>query len=183
MGNRTRLDEEAHMLTAGSAARCPARGVRRWISRAGGAVMVFTPVAGVGVLLAPLAAASPAPDVAQAVASARAGAQCGPLRYNPVVEHAAEIVNRSTYDYLKHTAKSVPIEEPHPTAIMKDLGIGAGKVLSLKDSSEKEADAIKGMLLQGYAAWPDCSYTDFGVSLLHEEQTGYFLVIVVLVGE
>jgi hypothetical protein len=145
--------------------------------------MVFTQVTGIGVSLAPLAAANPAPHVAQAVTSARAGTQCGPLRYDPVVEHAAEIVNRSTYDYLNHTAKNVPIEEAHPTAIMKDLGIDAGKVLSLKGASEKEADAIKGLLLQGYAAWPDCSYTDFGVSLLHVEQTNYFLVVVVLVGK
>lgn len=135
-----------------------------------------------GLSLAGPAAAEPAPEVQQAVAAARGAASCGSLRYNPTVEQAADIVNRSTYAYLDHTAENVPADDPHPTAIIKDLGINAGHVYSLQGAARNETDAIKGLLLEGRKVIPDCSYTDFGVSLLHEEQSGYILAVVVLVG-
>jgi hypothetical protein len=133
-------------------------------------------------VLAPPAVADPAPEIQQAVVAVRSSASCGPLNYNPTVEHAADIINRSTYTYLNHTAQNVPADDPHPTAIVKDLGINARNVLSLQGAGHSEADAIKGVLLEGRAAIPDCSYTDFGVSLLHEEQTDFTLAVVVLVG-
>lgn len=143
--------------------------------------MTVVPIV-LGVLLAAPAAADPAPEVEQAVVAARSTASCGPLNYNPTVEHAADIVNRSTYTYLNHTAQNVPADDPHPTAIVKDLGITARNVLSLQGAGHTEVDAIKGVLLEGRNAIPDCSYTDFGVSLLHEEQSDYVLAVVVLVG-
>jgi hypothetical protein len=156
---------------------------RRWMALAGHAVAALTPVLGAAVLLAPTAAADPAPEIAQAVVSARGTASCGTLRYNPTVEHAADIVNHSTYGYLDHTAQNVPADGRNPTAIVKDLGIDASKVLSLQGAAQNEADAIKGVLLEGHDAIPDCSYTDFGVSLLHEQESGYALAVVVLVGK
>jgi hypothetical protein len=137
---------------------------------------------GLGGFLAVPAAADPAPDLAQAVNSARGSAQCGSLRYDPRVEHAAEIINRSTYDYLNHTAQNVPADNPHPTAIVKDLGIEGTKSYALQGASQNEGDAIKGLLLQGYQVIPDCAYTDIGVSLLYEETSGFYLVVAVLVG-
>jgi hypothetical protein len=134
------------------------------------------------VLLAPSAVAQPAPELAQVVTVVRSSSPCPPLNFNPTVEHAAEIVNQSTYAYLNHTAENVPADDPHPTAILKDLGINSSRALSLQGAAHDEAGAIKGVLLQGRNAIPDCSYTDFGVSLLHEEQTNYFLAVVVLVG-
>ncbi|CQD06672.1 hypothetical protein BN000_01328 [Mycobacterium europaeum] len=116
------------------------------------------------------------------MAAARGSAACGPLRYSPTVEHAADIVNRSTYTYLNHTAENVPADDPHPTAIVKDLGMDASKVLSLQGAAREEADAIKGVLLEGRTAIPDCAYTDFGASVLHEEQSDFTLAVVVLVG-
>lgn len=50
------------------------------------------------------AATDPAPELVQAVLAARDGG-CGPLNYNPTVEHAADIVNRSTFTYLDHSAE------------------------------------------------------------------------------
>jgi hypothetical protein len=145
------------------------------------ALVLMMTAAAAGLLCAP-AAADPAPDFAQAVTSVRGAAQCGPLRYDPRVEHAAEIINRSTYDYLNHTAQNVPADDPHPTAIVKDLGIEGSKASSLQGASQNQGDAIKGALLEGYNVIPDCAYTDFGVSLLHETNTGYYLVVAVLVG-
>jgi hypothetical protein len=161
--------------------RCRVGGRHR-ISKAGNVVAAMVPIICVGVLIAPSAAAGAAPEVEQAVTSARGAAACGPLQYNPTVERAADIVNSSTLTYLNHNSENVPADDPHPTAIVKDLGINTDKVVSLQGAGHVEADAVKGLLLQGYKAIPDCSYTDFGVSLLHEEQSNLTLVAVVLVG-
>ncbi|CPS04365.1 Uncharacterised protein [Mycobacteroides abscessus subsp. massiliense] len=143
-------------------------------------VVVALPL--VSVLFAPEAVADRAPVVEQAVSSARSAAPCGPLQYNPTVERAADIVNRSTYAFLNHTAENVPADEPHPTAIAKDLGIAGSKITSLQGAGHNEADALKGMLLEGRNDIPDCSYTEFGSSLLYEEQSGFTLIVVVLAG-
>lgn len=134
------------------------------------------------IALAPAAFAQPAPEIAQAVTTVRASSSCPALRYNPTVEHAAEIVNQSTYTYLNHTAENVPADDPHPTAILKDLGINATSSLALQGAAHDEAGAIKGVLLEGRRAIPDCAYTDFGVSLLREAQTDFILAVVILVG-
>ncbi|MGL5441204.1 hypothetical protein [Mycobacteroides stephanolepidis] len=127
------------------------------------------------------AIAEPAPEVTQAVVDARGGTSCTPLRYNPAVEHAADIINRSTYSYLNHTAENVPADEPHQKAIVKDLGVNASRTASFQGAGRNVADAIKGVLLEGRDAFPDCAYTDFGVSRLYEEQSDFTLVVVVLV--
>jgi hypothetical protein len=137
---------------------------------------------GASVLLSPPAAADRAVQAEQAVAAARGSGSCGPLNYNPTVEHAADIVNHSTYAYLNHTGENVPADGPHPTAVVKDLGINTDKVVSLQGAGQVDADAIKGALLQGYKAIHDCSYTDVGASRLYEEQSGEILVVVILAG-
>lgn len=145
-------------------------------------VAVLAALIGVGALPASPAAADPAPTAAQAVAVARS-AECGPLHYNPVVERAAEIVNRSTLTYLNHTGENVPADGQHPTAILKDLGMEVSKDLSLQGAAQIEANALKGLLIEGHKAIPDCSYTDFGASRLYDEQSGFHLVVVVLVAK
>lgn len=134
----------------------------------------------VGVALAGPASADPSPAVADAIAAARTGAPCAALRYDPTVEHAADIVNRSTYTYLNHTAENIPADGLHPTSILHDLGIDTGKALALQGAARNGADAVKGVLLQGRNAIPDCAYTAFGVSVLREEQSGFTLAVVVL---
>ena len=54
--------------------------------------------------------------------------------------------------------------------------------LTVRVTEEMKAGAVKGVLLQGYNAIPDCSYTSFGASQLYEEQSGLVLVAVLLVG-
>lgn len=134
-----------------------------------------------GCVVEPSAAADPAAGLADAVNSVR-GSACGPLRYDPVVEQAAEIVNRSIYDYLNHTAENVPLDDPHPMALISDLGISATKAIALKGAGQQEADAIHGLLIQGYKDIPDCAYTAFGVSVLREPESGYTLTVAMLVG-
>lgn len=135
-----------------------------------------------GVLAAPAAVAAAAPEVDQAVAVARSASSCGPLRHNDTVAQAADIVNRSTQAYLSHHSFDIPADDTHPTAILKDLGIQTDKAISLQGAGHTAADAVKGALLEGYKTIPDCTYTDIGTSLLVEEQTGYVLVVAILVG-
>lgn len=130
--------------------------------------------------VAPAASADPHPVLAEAVNSARAA--CGGLRYDPLIEQAADIVNRSTLTYVNHTAENVPADDPQPTAILADLGIPGSKVMALQGAGTIESNAIHGVLIEGYQALTDCGYTDFGASMLYEPVSGYNLAVVVLVG-
>ncbi len=145
----------------------------------------LVPAIGLTVVLAAPAMADPAPEFQQVIAAARAGASCGPLTHNPTVDKAADIVNRSTYTYLNHTAENVPADNTHPVAIVKDLGINTDKVSSLEGAAHghNASNVIKGILLQGRKDIPDCTYTDYGVSLLYESDTDFTIGVVVLVGK
>jgi hypothetical protein len=140
--------------------------------------LVIVIVLSAGLSLAPSALADPAANLRDAVTSARSGTSCGPLRYNPVVQQVAEVINRSTDDYLNHAATRVPILDPLEG--LKDLGYRGTKAYLLQGADRSDALAIKGALLEGYAAIPDCSYTDFGVSMRRNETTGYNLASSVL---
>src|SRR5690625_191858 len=137
----------------------------------------FAVAGAVGTLSAAPAGADAAPEVAQAVAQARNGSECGPLNYSPELERAAELINHSTSAYLDHSGANVPADDPHPMPIVKELGIQAANVHSLQGAGRVEADAIKGLLLQGHKTIPDCSYTEFGTSRLYEPQSGYVLTV------
>lgn len=151
-------------------------------------VRVQSPIAGAAasavltltVVLAWPATAEPAPSLQEAVEQLRGAAACGQLEYDPAVEEAAEIVNRSTDVYLNHTARHVPVADPLP--IVRDLGVVGDKAISLYGAASNTGDSIKSVLLQGYQAIPDCVYTKFGASMRWNESTGKNLATVVLVG-
>jgi len=164
-----------------------------WIA----SVMVILAVVSAGICQAPSALADPVATFRNAVASARGGSSCGPLRYNSIVEQAADISLRSLQDYAKHTATRVPVEDPLPG--LKDLGYPGAKAKLLSGAAKNDADAIKGALLEGSVppassidtpkpisshppALTDCSYTDFGVSMRRDETTDYYLSALVLAG-
>lgn len=138
--------------------------------------------------LAPSVLADPVADLRDAITSARSETSCGPLRYNPVVEQGAEVYNRLTDDYLNHTATRVPEgnlspgEHVDPLPGLKDLGYSGTKAALLQGAHKREALAIKGALLEGYAwnAISDCSYSDFGTSMRLNQRTGYSLASVIL---
>lgn len=130
--------------------------------------------------LAPSADADSKTNFADAVAQVRGAASCGPLNYSPVVEQAAEILNQWTDDWIMHTATKMPDANPLPA--LQDVGYGGTKAILLAGAGKNEADAIKGAILQGYAAIPDCSYTDFGVSVRRNDVVGYDLTAAVLAG-
>lgn len=127
--------------------------------------------------------------LSSAVTQARAGTPCPQLQSHPLVQRASEIANRSNDDYLNHTARSAPVGEAAPgvpvpvlgaTEVLKDLGFDAKKTKLLSGAGRTEVDAIKFILVSGFASIPDCSYTKFGVSSLLNEKTGYYLTTVIL---
>jgi anti-sigma factor RsiW len=152
---------------------------RRGGSWTASAVVIGT-VVSTGMSLAPAAYADAVANLKSAVEAARDGASCGPLRYNPVVEHTAEIAVRSTDEYIEHSATALPLSDPLP--VLKDLGYAGSKTMLLSGHGSEEADAIKGVLIEGHAAIRDCSYTDFGVSVRLNETTSYSLASAVLAG-
>jgi hypothetical protein len=129
--------------------------------------------------LAPSAKADPVDSLRNAVTQLRAPS-CGGLRVDPIVEHAALDVNRSTQAWVDHTARAVPVPDPVP--LLKDLGYTGGKAAMIFGAGNVDAAAIEGLLLQGYDKIPDCSYTDYGASVIRDQTTGYVLMTVVLAG-
>ncbi len=150
------------------------------LGRSGMRLLTVTTVATTAVSLAPSAAADPATTLRTAVTQLRGGTSCRPLRPDASAEEASAIVIRSTDKYLDHTARAVPVSDPLP--ILKDLGSGANKAKLLQGAGRTEADAIEFVLISGYAAIPDCSFTDYGVSALQNTLSGYFLTSMVLAG-
>lgn len=140
----------------------------------------------VGVIVAsvvsaePAAQADPAGDLQEAVAQVRSASSCGALNYHPLAAGAAEIFNEWTDEWLMHTATAMPNTDPVPA--LHHLGYGGSKGVLLAGAAHEYADAVEGALLQGYAKIPDCSYTDFGVSVWRNERTQYYLTAVVLAG-
>lgn len=128
--------------------------------------------------LAPAAHADGTDDLRDAVASARGAASCGSLSYNPLLEQAAVIFNQATDDWITHTGKRMPVTDAGPA--LQDLGYTGTKSVLLAGAGRNQADAIKGAVLQGYAAIPDCAYREFGVSVRRVDAAGYDLAAIVL---
>lgn len=128
-------------------------------------------------LLPPPAVADSADSLRAAVGSVRS-ASCAPLRPDPLVESTAEDVNRSTAAWLDHAGRVAPVDDPLP--LLKDRGFGGKKARLLQGAGRTSADAIKGLLLEGYLDIPDCSYTEYGVSVIRNRTTNYVLAAMVL---
>jgi hypothetical protein len=159
--------------------RSTAKTFRRWpwIPSSAAATML---VLAAGIVLAPAVRADPAPDIQDAVASLRGGSSCPPLHYDPVVEQAAATIARVNAGYVNHTGTTEPVADAVPG--LKDLGYGGNKATILQGSAPDHGDSVKAMLLEGYAALRDCSYTDFGVDVRSDDATGITYSALVLAG-
>jgi hypothetical protein len=133
----------------------------------------------VSVAMAPSVVADSTDSLRAAVMAAR-GTACGPLRSNPVVDQAAAEINLTTDRWINFASRATP--ETDPMARLKDLGYGGSKATVLSGAAKTAGEAIKGTLLQGFAKLPDCSYTDLGVSTLHNARKDLVLTTVVLAG-
>jgi hypothetical protein len=112
------------------------------------------------------------------------------LRADPLVTKTADFVTQTTSKYLNHDTRVAPgrvnangqlIVDPFP--ILKDLGSNAGKARSIEGAGKTQADAIKSLLITGFRDIPDCSYSEFGVSVMpNDNPDGYYLTALVLAG-
>jgi hypothetical protein len=131
----------------------------------------------VSVSMAHSARADTGDGLRAAIAAVR-GTACGPPRSDPVVDQAAAAINGTTDKWIDNASRAVP--ETDALSILKDLGYGGSKAAILSGAAHTDADAIKAILLQGYAKIPDCSYADFGVSALYNAKKDMVLTTVVL---
>jgi hypothetical protein len=152
---------------------------RRGVRCIASAVLVVTILAA-SVSLAPSAVADSADSLRTGVMAVRAASSCGPLRSDPIVEQVADNVNQSTDSWMEFQGRAVPVPEPLP--VLKDLGYGGNSATAVYGTGRVDADAIKGLLLQGYAKIPDCRYTDYGVSVMQNQRTALFIIVLVLAG-
>lgn len=161
-------------------------------NRSGGwialAIAVMTLVAAT-VLQAPSAKADFTENLREAVMQLHSGS-CGPLHSAPLVEKTAGFVARGTDNYLNHDTRVAPGRVNSqgrlvvdPLSILKDLGSNAGKAMAIEGAGETESDAIRSTLIIGYRDIPDCSYAEYGVSALPNNNSGhYYLTALVLAG-
>ncbi|WP_273735274.1 hypothetical protein [Mycolicibacterium septicum] len=127
------------------------------------------------IALAPPSAADPIAAFQSEVASLRGQTSCPPLRYNAVVEQAADYINQSTDQYLDRTARQVPITDPLP--LLNDLGYTPSKAKLMQGVAPTDAESMQGTILQAraYDVISDCGYRDFGVSRRQNQTSGLIL--------
>jgi hypothetical protein len=126
---------------------------------------------------APLAVADSADSLRAAVMAIRS-ASCGPLQPDPLVEQATQDLNGSIDAWLNQEGRKPPEDDPLP--ILTDSGYGGSKAVLLRGAGRTDADAIKGLLLESYLDIPNCAYAKYGVSVLRNRTTNYFLAALVL---
>lgn len=161
-------------LPADRVDRGPARPRRRTQLRMCLAAFAFTTVS---VSMAPPAVADTVDSLRTAVAAAH-GTSCGALQSRPVLDQAAEKVNETTDKWINNASRAIPETDALP--LLKDLGYGGTKAAILSGAAQNVGDAIKALLLEGYAKVADCSYTDFGVSTLYNAKKDLILTTAVL---
>lgn len=128
-------------------------------------------------VMAPPLMADPESTLAQALHTARSASQCPPLQSDPFVQRVAEMALQNTSDYISHRTAAVPFTDPMPA--LKVIGYTGSKAVLLSGYGASDADAVHGLILQGYALIPDCSYTQYGTSAIRDAG-GFNLTSVVL---
>lgn len=142
-------------------------------------VLLATTIAIVGLLAAPSAMADSTDTLKSALGAAR-GTSCGPLRVDSAIDEVAERINRSTDDWINHTARAVPETDALPA--LKDIGFNADKAAILSSAAKDEGDAVKALLVEGFAKIPDCSYSSVGASATYNAAKDMILMTAVLAG-
>lgn len=133
----------------------------------------------VGVVTAPPAAADTSDSLRTGVSAVR-GTACPPLRSEPAIDQAAAQINDTTDKYINNVARAIPETDALP--VLGDVGYSATVATILSGAAPTEENAVKAILLQGFAKIPDCSYTAFGVSAIYNAKKNMILTTVVLAG-
>ncbi|EHB56486.1 hypothetical protein MycrhDRAFT_3680 [Mycolicibacterium rhodesiae JS60] len=138
------------------------------------------------VSVAPAAVADTSESLRAALVAVRE-TSCGPLRNDPVIDQAADQFNQSDDKWINNAARAAPVEisapvgvPPDAVSLLKDLGYETRRATIIFGAGTSDADAIRALLLQGYAKIPDCSYTAYGLSVMHNSSKNMILTAVVL---
>jgi hypothetical protein len=100
------------------------------------------------------------------------------MRSDPTIDQAATEINKTTDRWINNASRALPESDALP--LLRDLGYGGSRARILSGAARNDGDAIKALILQGWNALPDCSYTDFGVSALYNAKKDMILTTVVL---
>jgi hypothetical protein len=151
-------------------------------------IISTTTVTAVGLILAaPTSAADPTAHLKSEIDAARSESGCPPLQSDRRLSNVSERAAHEIDDYVKHSARSLPITGENDAlasgaggvlATMREAGYNTNKaklLLGYGDSrtggaGDNEAKAVKTAVLQGlgFDAIPDCSYTKYGLSAINE---------------
>lgn len=131
----------------------------------------------IGVVAAPSATADTDDSLRAAVVGVRPSS-CSPLESVPVIDQAAAEINDTTDRWINFAARAVPATDAMP--LLQDLGYPVSTAKILSAAARSPADSIKALLLQGFAVFPDCTYTHFGVASMYNAKKDVILATVVL---
>ncbi|WP_157888901.1 hypothetical protein [Mycolicibacterium fortuitum] len=104
---------------------------------------------------------------------------CPAFESDPILDGVASRANTETRAFKEHRARFVPFEDPMP--VLQTLGYPAGKAKLIPGYGDTEEKAVRGVMVHGWEAIPDCTYTKYGVNVLPGD--GYVLTALILVGE
>jgi hypothetical protein len=136
-------------------------------------------IAALAITLAPASAADATANLESTVNAARGA--CPPLQPDAVLYGVAQRANNETHSYIEYNARFEPFEDPMP--VLRELGYNAGKAKLVVGNGDTEAKAIHGVIVLGWEAIPDCSYTKYGLNALSDTDAGYTLTALVLAGD
>jgi hypothetical protein len=168
-----------HLIGSADERGRKSRASRRW-QRLLRIALNVTTAAILATALAPPSGADPTASLKSGVDAARGAAGCPPFQPDPVLDEVAQRANRETDSYLLHTARFTPFEDPMP--VLRDLGYNTSKAKMLLGYGDVDAKAIRGLVIEGFAALPDCTYTKYGMDALSNDDDGYVLTSLVLAG-
>jgi ferredoxin len=155
---------------------------RRHLRRVKASFSSTTITAVLAISLAPTSVADATANLTSQLDAARGG--CSRLQSDPVLNDVALRANSETQSYIEHTARFEPFEDPMP--VLRGMGYKAGKAKLIPGYGDTEAKAIYGVILHGWVAIPDCTYTRYGVNVLNNPEGmhgGYVLAALVLAGD
>lgn len=147
-------------------------------ARPGTVILAIATTFIVALSLAAPSLADPTADLTSSVQSARG--RCPSLQEDPALDEAAQRATRETDANIQHEAKFLPFEDAMP--VLREMGYPTSKAKLLAGYGTEPAKAIRGAVLQGWEALPDCSYVKYGANALTNDSQGYVLTAVVLAG-
>lgn len=159
-------------------------GFGRKASRAGlrgtiKALVVSALALGSAASLIPVASADPVANLRSQVDAARG--KCAALQWDPILTQVATRANTETAAFAVHNARFIPFEDPVP--VLQELGYPAGKARLLPGYGADAATAIHGVIVFGWEAIPDCTYTRYGLAVSDDPGLKFALAALVLAGD